>query len=101
VKQKLCPTCGHPQASDEIAALLSGKQRRLYEIVRKAGTEGIAAKDIMRMLYADDPTGGPETCNIISVFANKANQKIAGKGLKIHARRGPWPLWRLMPIEVE
>lgn len=93
-----CPECGHPIPDDEIAALLTPGQRRVYEIVRMAGAAGISSRDIRDKLYENEPNGGPET-NIISVFAHYANVRLRPHGLKITARRGPWPLWRLITTE--
>jgi len=99
MKIENCPLCGHPMAGDDVAAVLPPKQRHLYEIVKAAGAAGISARDIMGKLYADDPSGGPVTSNIVAVFSHYANIKIRPFGLKISARRGPWPLWRLLKIE--
>lgn len=96
---QLCPYCGHPFAPDEVAAALPGRQRRLFEIIRAAGSVGISARDILGMMYAADPNGGPNTTNIISVFAHHANKKLKPFGLAISARRGQSPLWRLLKIE--
>jgi hypothetical protein len=92
-----CPECGHPIPADEVAAELSPMQRKLYEIVRRAGVAGISAREILVELYAHDPSGGPTGTNIVSVFAHYANVRLKKRGLEITARRGPWPLWRLLP----
>lgn len=94
-----CPHCGNPMPASEILAVLPGMQGRLYEIVRKAGTAGIIGRDIMSQMYADDPSGGPEGTNIISVFAHHANKKIRRFGVEISTRRGPWSVWRVVNIE--
>jgi hypothetical protein len=98
LKSRICPTCGHPMPSDEAAGVLAMRQRQLYEIVRASGTEGIGWRDIMSKLYADDPSGGPEGSNIISVMAIEINKKIKPFGVALTARRGPWPLWRIKNI---
>jgi len=95
----VCAECGHPIPSDEVAAVLSPRQRRVYEIVRLAGTAGISAKEIRNKLYENDPNGGAKNTNIISVFAHYANVRLRPFGLEITARLGPWPLWRLTKTE--
>ena len=96
MKTKPCPTCGQPIVADIASAKLTKSERRLYEIVKAAGAPGITSRDIMKKLYAEDPSGGPENPNIVSVFASNANAKLAAHHLKLTARRGPWPLWRLV-----
>jgi len=95
----VCRECGHPIPTDDIAAVLSPRQRRVYEIVRLAGTAGISSKEIRDKVYENDPNGGPKETNIISVFAHYANVRLRPFGLEITARRGPWPLWRLTKRE--
>ncbi len=93
---KVCPHCGHPMPADEVTLMLTPRQRQLYEIVRDAGIAGISARDILDKMYADEPNGGPDTANIISVFAHHANVRLKPFGLEISARRGPWPMWKLV-----
>lgn len=95
---RVCPECGHPIPTDEVAALLTPMQHRVFEIVHMAGAAGISSREIRDKLYESKPNGGPES-NIISVFAHHANLRLKAVGLKITARRGPWPLWRLINIE--
>jgi hypothetical protein len=98
-KVVVCEACGHPKPDNEIVALLTGKQRRLFEIIVRSGTLGIGVHDIMPELYANDPTGGPTNSQIISVMAHHINKKIAPFGLKLSCRRGPWAVWRLTETE--
>src|SRR5882672_3901307 len=95
MKTKLCPHCGHPMPADEVGGFLTPKQRRLYEIVRDAGVAGISSAEILAKMYADSPKEWPSS-NIVSVFAHHANKRLIPFGVEISARRGPWPLWKLI-----
>ncbi len=96
ITQSVCPTCGHPIPPTPVAAALVGKQRQLFEIVQSAGVVGITSMAILRRLYADDPSGGPESPNIISVMVRIINQKIRKFGLKINGQRGSGGFYRLV-----
>jgi hypothetical protein len=91
----ICASCGHPVFSDAIAARLCGKQRRLYEVVQAAGARGLTASQIMNEIYADDPNGGPESSNIVSVMVRIVNLHLEHFGLAIRGQRGPGGFYRL------
>jgi hypothetical protein len=95
-----CPCCGFPIPSDRAAACLVGK---LYEIIKAVGTRGIATPLVMAKLYDDDPAGGPESPNIISVMAKHVNSHINAFGLAIRGQAGPGSIYRLvaLPDDVE
>jgi hypothetical protein len=93
-----CECCGHPVVADEIERVLTPMQARIFKAVKRAGAAGVSSKDIMGIVYADDPNGGPENTNIIAVVANQANKRLAPLGLKITASRGPWARLRLVEV---
>jgi len=89
MKVPVCKCCGHPIIADEIGVVLTPLQRRIFNIVKGAGTAGIRGKDIMDAVYANVRNGGPDSTNIIAVVANQANRRLAQFSLKIQGRRGP------------
>jgi hypothetical protein len=89
MKATSCKCCGHPIVSDEISAALTPLQRRIFNVVKNAGTAGIRGKDVMDIVYADDINGGPDNTNIIAVVASQANRRLVRFGVKISGRRGP------------
>lgn len=95
---EVCKCCGHPIASDEIAAVLPGKQRRLYEIVRDAGQLGVSCGTVMDRLYADDINGGPESHNVVQVQAMHVNRKLRAFGIAVRGRGGPGSVYRLVKL---
>lgn len=97
-KRQVCETCGHPVVGAEVETVLMGKQLRLFQIIDRAGAAGISSLNVMGVLYADEPDGGPLDTNIISAHAHAANKKLAPLGLRLSSRRGPWSLWRVMAI---
>jgi hypothetical protein len=54
-----------------------------------AGSRGISSMQIMLALYADDPGGGPESPNIISVMVRTVKLHLEHFGLAIGSRSGP------------
>jgi hypothetical protein len=93
-----CPTCGHPIPFDQVSASLVGKRRKLYEIVAAAGINGISSMQIMTQLYADDPTGGPESQNIVCVMVGHVNRRLERHGVAIKGRSGHGDLYRLVAL---
>jgi hypothetical protein len=94
----MCPCCGFPIPSDQAAACLVGKQLRLYEIVKAAGSRGIPTPVVMAKLYADDPSGGPESPNIVAVMAKYVNSHINVFGVAIRGQAGPGSNYRLVAL---
>lgn len=98
---KTCPNCGHPIASDEIAANLPRIKRRIYEAIRDAGAAGIDTRALMDRVYGDDPNGGP-SADCVKVHVFHLNRGILGahgiaiRGIREH-RQDPG-MWRLVAL---
>lgn len=95
---KVCEACGHPLPTYEALLDLTRMQQRLFSIIHKAGRAGIGNEAIMQQMYADDPTGGPESGKIIHVMKQKMRPALQKHGMKLVAKTGPGALWRLEPI---
>jgi len=93
---RTCPTCGHPIHSDEVAASLVGKQRKLYEIIAAAGVRGISSMQIMSQLYDDDQSGGAESPNIVCVMVRHVNLHLEHHRLAIKGRSGHGGLYKMV-----
>lgn len=91
----VCKCCGHPLPPDEIGKALTPLQYRIFNVIKRAGPAGIAARDIMDIVYADDPTGGPEYLNIIPVVVHQMRGRLAKLDLAIRCRRGPGATYKL------
>lgn len=86
---KLCECCGHPLVSlDEIEQTLTPMQRRMYDMVQKAGTVGLSSEAIITRLYAHDPDGGPESRNIVHVVARQMNKRLEKFGIEMRGTPG-------------
>lgn len=93
---KICQCCGHPLPEYGVRAVLTNLQLRIFDAVAHAGQAGIPAQRIMDVVYADDPSGGPESHNIIAVVRRQMEPQLMAYGLKIKTRRGPGsPHWTL------
>ena len=94
----LCKCCGHPIPTDEIAASLTGKALKLYEIIASAGRVGITRDRAAARLYADDPHGGPLT-HPISQWKWIVNGLIRKHGVQIVSTRGRAAVYRLAEVD--
>lgn len=95
---KVCECCGHPVAPPTAKFNFTPKQRRLFDVVKRAGTAGVGISDIMEYVYAEDPGGGPENPNVVHVTRAYMKPKLAAHGLQITSTRGHGALWRLKPL---
>lgn len=86
--QKTCPTCGQTLPRPKPHGLrLSPLRTRLFEIVRRAGPEGIGTDDLMDMVYAQHPDGGPDSGRVcLRTHIFHINQQLRQKGYEIKAR---------------
>ena len=84
-----CNCCGHPLPDDDVTSCLTPMQIRIFTRVHRAGTNGIARKDLFDSVYADRADGGPLNENIIAVQALNMRQRLAPFGLTIRGSQGP------------
>lgn len=80
-----CPCCGQTMPPKGPAGVkLTARQQRIYEIVRRAGPNGIKTDLIFDRLYSEDSNGGPDTqTKIISVFVCSLNKKLSQIGWRV------------------
>lgn len=96
-----CKCCGHPLAEDDVTSVLTPMQIRIFTRVQRAGTHGIARKDLFDSVYADRADGGPLNENIIAVQALKMRERLAPFGLTIRGSQGPGSRYYIRKITNE
>lgn len=96
-QQKICPKCKRPFPPQ---FYVTGSVRpRMVNIIANR-PDGVTRHELMSLLYADDPNGGPEWDNVISVLINKANKQLAPQGYRISpAWKGHGARYRLEKID--
>lgn len=55
-----CPSCGALLPPKDLTPLLPPGLQELFEMVRRAGVQGITVRTIADRVYADDIDGGPD-----------------------------------------
>ena len=87
---KCCPTCGATLPLDDLDSLhLTPQQRRIVDIVTRAGVRGIPTNRVVDALYEHDATGGPDNAQLVGhVQVCKLNKELAKRGKAIRAPRG-------------
>jgi hypothetical protein len=93
----VCPCCGRPRLLNEAEASLAPMERRLFQIVDRAGAPGISNPECIAKLYAGDRR--PISSNIISVMVHHLNRKIVPFGIAIRSRGGPGAVYRLIRLK--
>jgi hypothetical protein len=94
-KVTACPTCGHPIPHDDIAGSFPPTRRKIYELIREAGTNGIRRVGLEQLLYADARGGGPETNTISVQLSQGINPVLKTHGLIIRSRHHRYRLEKL------
>ena len=91
---KTCPHCGSVTHHE----LFSSKiHQRIYDFIK---THPDSSRDeVLSAVYAEDPNGGPESINVISVHITRMNKQLRPKGLKIQGRLGSLGGYRVLPLE--
>jgi hypothetical protein len=75
-----CPGCGRPLPRDNLG--LPHIKRRIYELVSRH--PGISAEHLCELVWADDPSGGPESGRkAIHVHVNQLNRRLAVFGIAV------------------
>ena len=90
-----CPECGRPHAPK--LAVSGPVRQRIVNIIANR-PDGITRDQLMLAVYGNDPNGGPENPNVISVLVNHANRELRPQGYEISARPGRGALYRLRSI---
>jgi hypothetical protein len=78
-----CPSCG-AIVPPKIA--LSRTGRRIFDAVK--AHPGILAENLRDIVWADDPSGGPESRHAIYAHVFILNKRLAAHGLAVRAERG-------------
>jgi hypothetical protein len=86
----VCKCCGQILPQPLRIDTLSTSQRYIVDTILKAGENGIDARILLDVTYADDPNGGPLTANnSLRVRIHKINRKhLIPAGYMIKANRG-------------
>jgi hypothetical protein len=74
-----CPGCGRPVPRDDLD--LPRIKRRIYDAVSRH--PGISAEHLRRLIWADDPNGGPENFKLIHVHVHQLNRRLRPYGIEV------------------
>jgi hypothetical protein len=73
-------------------------RQRIVDLIANR-PDGITRHELIDLVYAADPNGGPANPNVISVLVKLANAEIAPRGFRISPTwRGPGARYRLVRI---
>ena len=93
MRSKVCPQCQRPLPP---ALPVHGPVRqRIVDLIASRSDAGITRHELLDLVYANDPNGGPDTENVISVLVKKANNDLAPLGYCITATGGPGSRYHL------
>lgn len=110
-----CPCCHRPIAADSQMAVdydtrtvtrngkalvLAGKQWETFACFAKKFPAPVTNEMLMDVLYGDDPDGGPDSLNIVSVVKFHLRKKLEPLGIGIVSTGGPGSTSRLVLFDV-
>lgn len=88
--EQVCPCCLRPlprvfdRALDRVA--LSPTERKIVDALSGAYPDGLSNKDIILVVYGDDPDGGPLSArNCINVHLHSIRKRIRAAGWTVGA----------------
>lgn len=85
---EVCKCCGHPVPVLEVAEHLTKQQTTILIALKRAGQAGLTLSQIVTLLHAHDPAGGPDFAEqSIRVQLHKMRQALKSHGLAITAKR--------------
>ena len=79
----ICPTCG--QSVVPAGLTLPPIKQRILEAVRRR--PGIDAETLRSLVWADDPSGGPENPKVLHVHISQLNRLLAASGAVVRGSR--------------
>lgn len=79
-RTKICLACGRPFPP---RLVVRGPVRQRIVDLIASRPDGITRGEILDLVYADDPNGGPDNPNTISVLIKHANAELAAQGWHI------------------
>ena len=77
---RLCPTCRRPFPPHLVVH--GPVRQRIVDLIANR-PDGITRGELLDLVYADDPNGGPDNPNTISVLIKHANKELAAQGFRI------------------
>lgn len=100
-----CPCCGAQMASPGLEALryvtLPRMERRVLDELIDAYPKSLSIQQLVNLVWADDPTGGPDTANnSISVYLHHIRRKLSDFGWSAGRIPGSYAGVRLWPLPV-
>lgn len=87
-----CPVCGREEPP---TIYITGAKRQRFLDCLLQHPNGRTVWQLLDYIYWDDPSGGTDKHNIISVMAKAINVRIASQGWRVRATGGPGSMYRL------
>lgn len=91
-RPKVCSQCHRPFPPPLV---VRGPVRQAIVNLIASRPDGVTRAEIIDVVYADDPDGGPENPNTISVLVKFANWDLAPQGYRITSTGGPGSRYHL------
>ena len=97
MKPRLCHHCGQPLPEIRLGVRLTSFKARIYDIVMRAGVDGISSRDLFDMIY---PDGGDFSRETLKAHIWQINDRIRDEGYAIKGLDGYYRLTKTAPAAV-
>lgn len=88
-----CPHCQQVLPEVRVGVRLPPLKARIFDLVLRGGEDGITARDVLEIVYAE--LEGP-SAKTVHVHVFQINELIEDSGYRIVGRRGPGSVYRLV-----
>ena len=90
-----CPRCGQPIVPEGLS--LPPIKRRILDAVQRC--PGISAGELRDVVWAADPSGGPEDPKVLHVHVSQLNSRLAPFGVMVRAPKGAGAGYRVRLLD--
>lgn len=80
-----CPSCGHPILPTDPLAILSPQERRIFDVIHKAGQAGIDSQAVRERIY--NGASGGVSAQLVGVHLKNMSPKLRYLGLVVDSER--------------
>ena len=81
MRAQVCNYCNQPLPTHRMNVKMSPIEGRIFDLVTRGGNDGITLRDLVDILWPDDPA--PAATRSLRVHVSNLNEKLALRGYRL------------------